>query len=301
MQDKDLVTRFEAYLLAEKRVSRNTFTAYSQDINQFVDYMIGKKTSIKELDARRMRLYLTYLKQNLSLTASTMTRKISALKVFFAYLHSHFNYPDFGIELIFPRLEKRLPKFLTEEEIDLLMEESLKDSSDLGRRNNIILSMLYATGMRISELVCIKISSIRFDEGLIEVAGKGGKGRMVPIPKSTLANLNSYIEDVHPRLISTKQKTDYLFPLIYSGRVKNITRQAFWLILKELAKKAEIKSEVSPHKLRHSLATHLMRKGANLRTLQLLLGHENLSTVQIYTHVDTGYLRKVYDKKHPRA
>lgn len=304
MEDRDYVTRFEAFLLAEKRVSRNTFAAYSQDINQFADYLKNKKICISSLNQKRMRLYLGYLKNKLAMTSRTMTRKISSLKVFFDFLSRTFNMQDFGADLVFPRLEKRLPKFLTEEEIEKLIETAQEDQTNLGKRNYIILSLLYVTGMRISELVSLAISSIQFDEGVICVSGKGGKGRLVPIPKKVLISLNDYIENVHPKLteLSSKSKaTDYLFPLIYSGKVRHISRQSFWIILKDIASRAGIESEVSPHKLRHSLATHLMRKGANLRTLQLLLGHENLSTVQIYTHVDTGYIRKVYDKKHPRA
>lgn len=305
VEDKDFVTRFEAYLLAEKRVSRNTFAAYSQDINQFIDYLHNKKLGLKELTQKRMRLYLGYLKNKMSMSSSSMTRKISSLKVFFSFLNRNFDLQDFGSELVFPRMEKRLPKFLSEDEIEKLIETAQEDMSDLGRRNNIILSLLYVTGMRISELVSLTISSIQFDEALISISGKGGKGRIVPVPKKVLSELDEYIDNVHPRLTESEgskfKATDYLFPLVYAGKIRHISRQSFWMILKEIAKKAGIESEVSPHKLRHSLATHLMRKGANLRTLQLLLGHENLSTVQIYTHVDTGYLRKIYDKKHPRA
>jgi integrase/recombinase XerD len=305
VEDKDFVTRFEAYLLAEKRVSRNTFSAYAQDINQFIEYLHDKKLTLKDLTQKRMRLYLGHLKNKLTMSASTMTRKISSLKVFFTFLNRNFDMHNFGSDLVFPRMEKRLPKFLSEDEIEKLIETARKDMSNLGRRNNIILSLLYVTGMRISELVSITISSIQFDEALIAVAGKGGKGRLVPVPKKVLGELDDYIETVHPRLTEIEgskfKATDFLFPLVYAGKVRHISRQSFWMILKDIAKKAGIESEVSPHKLRHSLATHLMRKGANLRTLQMLLGHENLSTVQIYTHVDTGYLRKIYDKKHPRA
>ena len=305
MEDKDLVIRFEAYLLAEKRVSRNTFSAYILDVNQFVNYLHSKDCSLQNLNKKRMRLYIGYLKNKLSMSSSSMTRKISTLKVFFVFLSRNFDIKNFGADLVFPKLDKRLPKFLSEDEIEKLIETSRADMSDLGRRNNIILSLLYVTGMRISELVSLTISSIQFDEALIAVSGKGGKGRLVPIPKKVLKELDKYIQDIHPRLTETNHSnfraTDFLFPLVYSGKIRHISRQSFWMILKEIAKKAGVESEVSPHKLRHSLATHLMRKGANLRSLQLLLGHENLSTVQIYTHVDTGYLRKIYDKKHPRA
>jgi integrase/recombinase XerD len=167
-----------------------------------------------------------------------------------------------------------------------------------------MLYLLYVTGMRISELTNLTVSDIQFDTGFISVRGKGGKGRLVPIPEAIVLDIKSYLNEIHPKLLGKKSEfrsSDYLFPVLYAGKLKHITRQAFWAILKKMAILACVKKSLSPHKLRHSLATHLLRKGANLRSLQLLLGHENLSTVQIYTHIDTSYLRQVYDKYHPRS
>jgi integrase/recombinase XerD len=156
--------------------------------------------------------------------------------------------------------------------------------------------------MRITELTTLTISQIQFDAGFIRVKGKGNKERLIPLPESMLALLRDYLDKVHSKFEHDHTiKTDLLFPILYAGQIKPISRQSFWLILKQLCIQAGIRTDVSPHKLRHSLATHLLKKGTHLRTLQLLLGHENLSTVEVYTHVETSYVRKVYDKKHPRA
>ena len=164
-----------------------------------------------------------------------------------------------------------------------------------------MLYLLYVTGLRITELVSLIISNIHFDTGILEVHGKGGKGRVIPLPTPTLDMIRAYLESVHKKFIEAHGQTDYLFPTLYASAIKPITRQSFWQVLKDLCKKTTIQKAISPHTLRHSLATHLLKNGAHLRSLQMLLGHENISTVQIYTHVEVSYLRHVYDKKHPRS
>ena len=182
------------------------------------------------------------------------------------------------------------------------------------------LYLLYVSGMRISEMVNLQVAQIQFDTNFITVSGKGGKGRVVPLLAPMMALFGAYVNETLPGLIGfyfakasnfakassdrslgRSKKNSYLFPIIYAQKIKPISRQAFWVILKELWAKTGSKKSISPHQLRHSLATHMLKKGVDLRSLQLLLGHENLSTVQIYTHLDVTYLRDVYDKKHPRA
>jgi integrase/recombinase XerD len=298
-----IVQKFCGYLLTEKRVSANTFDAYKRDIQQFADWLNKKKMRIEEVSLADLKQYLLWLKKE-DLKARSMSRKISSLKSFYNYLNKHLAFDNIARELTFPKLEKRLPSYLTEAEVQQLLEASDKEITTGGYRNKIMLYLLYVSGMRISELINLKRADVHFDTGFIGVQGKGGRGRMVPIPVHIMDMLKKYLETAHKEFVSvdeTRRKTDYLFPVCYGGKVRPITRQAFWTILKSLAKKANMERAISPHKLRHSLATHMLKNGADLRSLQLLLGHENLSTVQVYTHLETGYLRKIYDKKHPRS
>lgn len=298
-----LLNRFEAYLLTEKRVSENTFAAYKRDLRQFSDFLYKKQATLESATVEQAKDFLFYLKK-LDMSARTMARKISALKVFYTYAAMYAGWKNITEDLSFPKIEKRLPHYLTEHEIERLFAVADSDMSYLGMRNKVMLYLLYVSGMRISELTNLMIGQIQFDSRFITITGKGGKGRVVPIPEPMMVVLTHYVHEVLPHLLgktNTKRKTEFLFPIYHSGRLKAITRQAFWGILKDLWKKTEIDKNISPHQLRHSLATHMLKNGVDLRSLQLLLGHENLSTVQIYTHLETGYLREVYDKKHPRA
>ena len=297
----ELQHKFEVYLLTERRVAQNTFAAYKKDIEQFFSFLDKKKIIFKKAELSDLKSFLAYLK-GLQLSARSMSRKISTLKVFYSWAQQYHGWQNYAQELIFPKLEKRLPSYLSEQEVGQLLKVADQDATDIGIRNKMMLYLLYVSGMRISELIHLKITDIHFDTGFIAVHGKGGKDRMIPIPIPILELLKKYIYEVHKSFLKrTKKQTDYLFPIIYGKKVKPISRQSFWGILNKLWEKTGNKRPISPHKLRHSLATHLLRRGADLRSLQLILGHENLSTVQIYTHVDTGYLRKIYDKKHPRS
>jgi len=300
---RGIIDRFNTYLLTEKRVSKNTFSAYKRDVEQCIDFLCSKNVHANKIVINDIKAFLHYLKK-IGSSARTMSRKISSLKVFFAYAQQKYDWNNFAEDLTFPKIEKRLPQYLSEQEVLKLFEVAGRDRSINGIRNKIMLYLLYTSGMRVSELTHLQLSDIHFDTGLIFVQGKGGKGRMIPIPESMSDLLKNYINTIHKTIVSKcrkGQKTEYLFPVYYGGKTKPITRQAFWIILKQLWKKTGIDRSISPHKLRHSLATHMLKNGADLRSLQLLLGHENLSTVQIYTHVETSYLRNIYDKKHPRS
>lgn len=300
------ITQFEAYLLTERRLASNTVRAYINDVEQFSLFVRkkDKKASFKRITLQELKAYLQFLKFEQAASARSMSRKISSLKVLYGFLHTHFGVPNITGDLVFPKLEKRLPQFLSEEEIGLLLKSVRQDTSAIGMRNQVMLTLLYTTGMRISELVTLTIANVQLEEGFILVHGKGGKDRLVPLPEEAIELVHRYLRRAHGELIGIKRSlraSDYLFPVVYGGKVKHLTRQTFWMTLKKIAADAGITQEITPHKLRHSLATHLLRKGADLRSLQLLLGHENLATVQIYTHLDTGYLRELYDQKHPRA
>lgn len=298
-----LVNRFQAYLLAEKRVSANTFDAYKRDIDQYVTYLKSKNIDLSVANNGNIKEFLQHLHDQ-HITARSLARKISSLKVFYSYLTNHHSFEHHAREIIAPKLEKRLPQYLSESDVERLLQATDADASDVGVRNKVMIYLLYVSGMRISELVNLKKADVHFDTGFVSVIGKGGRGRQVPLPAHMTTLLRDYFEQVHPRLTvqdGRVHETEYAFPLFYGRKIKAISRQAFWVLLKKIAKSVGLKEFVSPHKLRHSLATHLLSKGADLRSLQLLLGHEQLSTVQIYTHLETDHIRQEYDKKHPRS
>ncbi len=303
-EDDKYLTFFQTYLLAEKRLSQNTLFAYIKDIEQLLNFFDNNKVKIKTCSKVHLKKFLKFLNEQ-GVSAKTLSRKISSVKAFFNYLNERFDIPNRAQSLIFPKIEKTLPIYLTQEEVQKLLEAANRDTSNKGIRNKVMLYLLYASGMRVSELVSLTIDQLQFDTGFVSLMGKGNKERLVPLPKNVLELIRVYLDDVRSELISKKNdfsgKQNYLFFSAYKGKLKAISRQSFWIILKKILTQAAILKNISPHSLRHSLATHLLKSGANIRSLQLLLGHEQLSTVQIYTHLEKGHVRKVYDKKHPRA
>ena len=317
---QNYLTAFETYLLTERRISKNTFFAYKNDIDQLVDFLKLKKVSLERVTKVHLKNFLKFLK-NQNLKAKTLSRKISSIKLFFKFLNKRFDIQNRAESLIFPKLEQRLPVYLTEEEIQKLLTAANKDGTAKGIRNKVMIYLLYATGMRVSELVNLTIDQIHFDTGFLRVLGKGNKERLVPLPENVLELLKFYLKNVYYKFLpkgrffkfeedekqknfilnSNIQEDNYLFITIYRSKAKHLTRQAFWMLLKKILILSGIKKKVSPHSLRHSLATHLLKNGANIRSLQMLLGHEQLATVQIYTHLENSQLRKIYDAKHPRS
>lgn len=302
MNNNDTVTAWAAFLLTEKRVSKNTYLAYLADMKQLLAYAQERELFFMQCTSDNLIAYVHYLYEK-KVKPATLARKIIALKLFFAYLSRRYSIRNSAEHLVTPKQEIRLPKYLTEDEIAALLESCQKDSSYFGQRNNLMVHLLYATGMRISELAHLSIANIRFTENLIALFGKGNKERMVPLPDQSIELLQKYIQDILPHFLRRPVQTgsEPLFPVLYGHIIKHISRQSLWMILKKLCLQAGIKKQVSPHQLRHSLATHLLKNGADLRSLQLLLGHENVSSVEIYTHVETSHVRAMYDKKHPRS
>ncbi len=296
----DLIQQFQAYLLTQKRVARNTMSAYSHDLAQFNDYLMSYNINLFFITEEQLHCFVQYMRGNFFLSARTLARKISSIKALFTYLHEQHDFAELATTLQFPKLEKRLPQFLTVQEIEQLLTYAQQQTNLIGKRNHLLITLLYVTGMRISEAVGLKISGIRFDTGFLTVYGKGSKERLIPLPQPVVPVLQLFLTTIHPKF-TAGQPTDLLFPVVYRKTVKALTRQAAWVIVKKLAKQAGIERNFSPHTLRHSLATHLLENGANLRSLQMLLGHEHLSTTEIYTHINTSHLRKIYDKKHPRS
>lgn len=299
MNTRDLLTKFEAYLLTEKRVSQNTYLSYKNDLKQFEQFLTLKKFDLNTITTENLKDFLTYLHRK-NVSARSIARKIAALKGLFIFT-TRYDIENVATHLIVPKIKHSLPEYLSEDEMEQLFDAAQKDNSHKGNRNVIMLYVMYVTGMRVSELIQLRISHIQFDKGVVQVDGKGGKQRMIPLPLSILDMIKTYIKKDHALFAQKHGNTEYLFPIVYGKTIKHISRQAFWTLLKGIWKRANIKRPISPHKLRHSFATHMLKKGANLRSLQLLLGHENVSTVQVYTHVETSFLRKIYDKKHPRS
>lgn len=301
MNMEQLQTKFEAYLLTEKRVATNTLSSYKRDLEQFIAFMQKESLSIDLLTGDDLKKFVHYL-FGLKLSARSIARKISTLKAFFSYLHTHFDIKNSAKELCFPKIEKKLPAYLSEEEVKRILTQAEQDTSVLGARNTIMLYLLYVSGMRVSELIMLRVADFHFDTGFVSVTGKGGKQRMIPLPLAIISLLQSYIQSIQNSIKEINNKNSfYVFPIVYGKIIKPISRQSCWMILKKLCLNAGIKRPVSPHQLRHSFATHMLGNGADLRSLQMLLGHETISTVQIYTHVETSQLRKIYDKKHPRS
>lgn len=268
---------FERYLLFEKGVSHNTYVEYKRDIVQFITFLESNKISI--INQNSVKDYLIYLsKKN---HPRSRARKIISIRLFIkVQLNESYN-------LITPKFELKLPTYLTEYDIKKILHYlQIRNNT----RNYLIFSILYSTGMRISELCNVKIEDFIFDERFLKITGKGNKQRLVPLPKKLIKKIQSFIE------IQKLHQSAYLF-FVYENNP--LTRQTVWSLLKIIGKDLNLK--INPHKLRHSLATHLINRGANLRVIQKLLGHENISTTEIYTHLNKDYIRKVYDRCHPRA
>lgn len=299
MTNQDLITKFEAFLLTEKRSAHNTFMAYKKDLQQFLEYLEKNNLHIDSMSSADMRLFYGDLHSQ-GLSAQSVSRKISTLKTFFKYLAMHCNIANKAQDLLFPKTEKKLPHYLTEQEVELLLQTAAADSSLLGIRNKVMMYLMYVTGMRVSELVTLKTSDIQIDMGILFISGKGGKQRAIPLALPIITMLTDYVQYTRASLLKS-YSCAYLFATVYGSKVKPLSRQSLWNIIKALWKKCGKLTVISPHQLRHSLATHMLKHGADLRSLQLWLGHENLSTVQIYTHVEKSHLRSMYDKKHPRS
>lgn len=294
---EDLVKGFLLYLNGIRNYSINTLNAYASDLVDFISFTREKQIALEEINFAVIRSYLTYLKER-GYSAFSIARKISSLKNFLLYLHEErgmtINYLDL---LESPRLPKRLPKVLSLDEVEKLLRAP-DLSNPLGYRDRAMLELLYATGLRVSELVSLTLDNLNLTLGLLKVRGKGDKERLVPIGEVALRFVENYLREIRPLFLSRKSG-NYLF---LNRRGKPMTRQRFWQIIKEYALKAGIpKDKISPHVLRHSFATHLLEGGADLRALQMMLGHASLLTTQIYTHLDFSKLKRDYERFHPRA
>ncbi len=293
MEQREILIKFLNYCLTEKALSLNTVKSYENDLKAFLKYLDAKKIILDQCEQKHILEYLIDLKEKGYSSAST-ARILSSLKQFFRFLiydNQIEHDPVEGFKT--PKIWLRLPKAITLEEVKKLLQVMTENKYFL--RDISMLELMYACGLRVSELVKLTLHDINFEAGFIRVRGKGNKERIVPVAQRTLQKVKEYLVTLRPKLMK-KRASDFLF---LNNRGQAMTRQRFWQNLKVMAKIAGIK--VTPHMLRHSFATHLLEGGADLRSLQQMLGHSDISTTQIYTKVTMDRLRKEYLKHHPRA
>lgn len=303
-----LVDDFLLYLQREKNYSENTVNAYERDLYQLENYLQDYEgmevlEDIDNLEYLMMRKYLAYLNSQ-HLAKSTIARKLGACRSFYKYLlRMQIVDANPAAEVVSPKKEKKLPKFLYYDEVEALMQSPADDV--WGRRDRAILEMCYAGGFRVSELVSINMMSINKSGRFVSVVGKGSKQRIVPVGQMALAAVEDYLSALRAEAAEGNLKFSPDFsarsPLFLNQRGGRLTTRSVQNIVKKYVEQAAIKKKISPHALRHSFATHLLENGADLRSVQELLGHSSISTTQIYTHVSKSTVRSVYNKTHPRA
>ncbi|WP_319543980.1 site-specific tyrosine recombinase XerD [uncultured Pseudodesulfovibrio sp.] len=288
------IDRYLEYVLIEKGLSENSLSGYADDLHSLLIFLDDKSFALKDLSDKTLFLYLTYLRAK-GLKSRSLARHLSSLRGFFAYaVNEKWYKEDPGHLLENPKLPRKLPEFLTKEEISRLL--SLPDpSTKLGMRDKVMLELLYAAGLRVSELIEMKVLDFDPQVGMLKVFGKGAKERLIPIHYTAQEYLTQYLEFTRP---SFNPVVDFMF-LNRSG--KGLTRQGVWKLIKKFATLADIKRSISPHTFRHSFATHLLEGGADLRTVQLLLGHADISATEIYTHVESSRLKILHQRYHPRS
>jgi len=293
----ELIQEFLNYITVERGLSRNTIEAYTRDLRQFAAFLtLTGYDSLAEIHSQTLVAYLRKLQQE-NMQPSSVTRKLAAIRSFFQYmLRERHLKVDPSVTIDSLKTPQRLPKVLSEKEIGRLLEQP-GATTPAKLRDKAMLELLYATGVRVSELVSLKLGDINMDMGYIRCFGKGSKERIVPMGGSAQNALLDYLDRARPKIVR-RAAEDTLF-LNHHGR--KMTRQGFWQIIQAAARRVDIKTLVTPHMLRHSFATHLLDHGADLRSVQEMLGHADISTTQIYTHVTRTRLQEVYDKTHPRA
>lgn len=282
------IEKYIRYLEIEKNVSAHTMLNYRRDLEEFKKFL--GETKIENVDYLTVRKFLGALREK-NLKSRSIARKLSCLRSFFRFLNREgFLSSDPASAISSPKLERHLPVFLTEDEVTQLIE-SPETSEPSGLRDRAILETFYSTGIRVSELASLNLEHIDFFSGVVRVMGKGKKERMVPIGDRALRAIRNYIEQ-------RKQQSPAVFLNKNGAR---LTDRGIRLLLDKYIQRTALRENISPHSLRHSFATHLLNRGADLRSVQELLGHANLSTTQIYTHLTTEKLKSIYDKAHPRA
>jgi len=292
-----LIDLFLSYVSVEKGLSRNTITSYLHDLRKFSNFMkADPKGDALPIDTHRVLAFLSDMKSG-GAAPTSVARMVSTLRGFFKFLSAEQKLPADPMQhLSPPRPVHRLPKTLRIDEVEALLNLP-KGEKPCDRRNDAMIELLYATGLRVSELVGLPMQSVNLEAGYLIAYGKGGKERIVPMGQIARQKVADYLATIRPLIL--KEKTSPL--LFVSRRGGGVSRQLFWKRLKEYALQAGIQRKVTPHLLRHSFATHLLERGADLRAVQMMLGHSDLSTTQRYTHINRKGLKRVHQKSHPRG
>lgn len=288
--NKDILEKYQIYLLTVKqKEEKTTVSSYIEDIYKYLEYMENNKIKTAlDIEYQNITNYLKYLDNN-NYETSSIIRKIVSIKLFHKYLSEEYKIKNISSKIINPRLRRKLPNILTIEEVDNLLDIKLNTPFDY--RNKAMLELMYSSGLRVSELVDLKLNNIDLDNGYVRCLGKGKKERIIPIGEIAIEYLKKYINEYR----TSMKKGYYTENVFLNNHGKNITRQGFFLIIKNIAKEKNIDKNITPHMLRHSFATHLLNNGANLRTIQEMLGHSSITTTQIYTNVSNDIIKENYE------
>ena len=290
------VQEFLAYASVEKGLSANSIAAYRRDLTRLSEFLAGRDVRVPDASNADLRSFLDAL-YGAGLSGRSVARYLSSIRSLYRYLvNQGRTVQDPSAHLDSPGRWKTLPKFLTFDEVDQLLSAPVPQTP-LGSRDLAMLQLLYATGLRVSELIAVRLADLDTKMGIVRTIGKGDKTRLVPVGRTALDAIESYV-DQHRRVILKQASSEFLF---VTSLGTSMTRQSFWKLLRKYGLVAGIDKRITPHVLRHSFATHLLERGADLRSLQLMLGHADISTTQIYTHVLRARMRKIYDSYHPRG
>ena len=293
---KELIDTFLNYLSVERGLSSNTIISYREDLNAYLDFMEGRQINALSRIVRNDITNFMLDQKDRGISVNSVARRLAAIRMFHRFLAREKILKSDPTNLIdSPKLWKKIPDTLTLNEIEsLIAQPNIRDKQ--GVRDRAILETLYATGMRVSEAVNLKVDNVNLDIGFLRCIGKGNKERVIPLGKKAIASVKRYLEVSRPRLLKNKG-SEYLFVSRFG---KKISRQSFWKLIKKYALQARIKKPIRPHILRHSFATHLLERGADLRSVQEMLGHSNIATTQIYTHINRERLKSIHKQFHPR-
>ena len=291
-----LLSGYQTYLETEKRASQNTLSSYMRDLNQFAAWLEEHSDDeLRTVDSETVTAYVEWMTGK-GKSAATVTRSIASIKSFYLYLQGRGEVksnPARGVAT--QKVERKFPDILTSREVELFLEQP-QCIDPKGYRDHAMLELLYATGIRVSELISLNVEDVSLSAGFIRCAGKG-KERIIPLYPAAVKALSDYVKDIRPQLIADSEET----ALFVNMNGERMSRQGFWKIVKHYQDMAQINKDITPHMLRHSFAVHLLENGADLRSIQEMLGHADISSTQIYTHVVKKQLKDVYQRAHPRA
>lgn len=289
------IKQFLDFLQNEKKLSNNTLQSYNRDINQYKEYLEKNNINYLKVDNEQINTYMKYL-QDIGKKTSTISRNLASIRSFYQYLIRIKKIKHDPTENIqSPKVEKRIPSVLTSQEVELLLDQP-KDVDLKGTRDKAMLEVAYATGMRVTEIISLNVEDVHMEEGYV-TCKNAGKQRNIPLGSISIKALKEYIDEARPIMIKDENET----ALFVNVNGKRLTRQGFWKIVKFYKEQAHITKDITPHVLRHSFATHLLQNGADLKAIQTMLGHSDISSTQVYMQFQDSGLKNIYKKAHPRA